>query len=146
MDIWVDGGSAYLIPIRAKDSDFMSSQKEGTPERFWLEFGEKGTEIHLFPKAERELNLNIRYCSDQKACDSEGTPKNTLTEMDDTLNIPADTALEELYLHCLYTKSMEYLIADTNDENYLPYQKEFTEAYRMLLKYTGSKITTRLCI
>jgi hypothetical protein len=66
--------------------------------------------------------------------------------MDDVLNLPDDKIIEDLYLHCLNTKAMEYLIADNSDENYQPYQKEFLEAYKSLLQLTGVKIEPRLLI
>ena len=54
--------------------------------------------------------------------------------------------IEDLFLHCLNTKAMEYLIADTNDENYQPYQKEFAEAYSSLLCFSGVKHNPRLIV
>lgn len=145
-EIWVDGEGAYLDLIKSKEADFLSSETEGTPTCYWLEFGDQGTEIHLFPKPDKNVTLMIRYVTDQKARDQEGNLKTNLSEVDDVLNLPQDQLIEDLYLHCLNTKAMEYMIADTTDENYQPYQKEFLEAYRILLKYAGCKINPRVVV
>lgn len=143
-DIWLEGGNSYISQITSKEADFFSTEQEGTPTCYWIEFGDKGTEIHFFPKPDKNVTLLVRYVSDQKARDNDGTLKVNLSDMDDVLNLPEDKMIEDLYLHCLNTKSMEYLIADTSDENYQPYQKEFLEAYKSLLKYMGKKFETVL--
>lgn len=145
-EVWLEGVGSYLKCIKVKDADFLSVGTEGRPSCYWIEFGEHGAEIHIHPKPDKKMTLMVRYITDQKARNQKGEPKINLTDMDDVLNLPEDCLLEDLYLHCLNTKAMEYLIADTSDENYLPYQKEFGEAYRVLLKYSGSKIDPRLSI
>lgn len=144
VEVWVDGENAYLEEITPKDADFLSSETVGTPSCFWIEFGEKGAEIHLYPKPDKECLLFVRSITNYKARGQDGQLKVNLEEMDDVLNLPEDSTVEDLYLHCLNTKAMEYLIADTTDENYTPYQKEFMEAYRALLKLTGAKLEPRL--
>lgn len=145
-EVWLDGSSSYLEEVSPRDADFLSSAEEGTPNCFWLEFGDNGAEIRLYPKPAKECTLFIRYITDYKARAQDGSLKFNLEDMDDVLNLPEDRTVEDLYLHCLNTKAMEYLIADTTDENYQPYQKEFHEAYRALLKLTGVKINPRLTI
>ena len=95
---------------------------------------------------DKALTLIVRYETNFKARDSAGNVKYNLEAMGDVLNLPNDRSIEDLYLHCLYTKSMVYLIADETDENYVPYQREFEEAYRNLLNLTGIKRETRLVI
>ncbi len=145
-EVWIDGADNYLSEISAKDADFLPTATEGVPTCFWLEFGDKGAEIHLYPKPASESIVFVRYITNYKAKDQSGELKFNLEEMDDCLNLPDDPTVEDLYLHCLYTKAMEYLIADTTDENYQPYQKEFLEAYRMLMKLSGVKLEPRLLI
>ena len=144
IEVWVENGSTYLEELKARDADFLSSDKSGVPVCYWLEFGDSGAEMHIYPKPEQDITLFIRYITDYKARSQTGELKVNLEEMDDVLNLPDDRTIEDLYLHCLNTKSMEYLIADTTDENYQPYQKEFTEAYKALLKLTGTKVDPRL--
>lgn len=146
IEVWIEGGKSYLEEVTAKQADFFSSEKEGQPAYFWLEFGDLGAELHLYPKPDQPYTLMMRYTTDYKARSQQGDLKVNLEDMDDTLNLPDDRTIEDLYLHCLNTKAMEYLIADTTDENYQPYQKEFLEAYRSLLKLTGVKIEPRLVI
>ncbi len=144
IEVWTENGNSYLEEIKAKDADFLSVEKSGAPVCYWLEFGDSGAEIHLYPKPERDLTLFVRYLTNYKARSQTGDLKVNLEEMDDTLNLPDDRTVEDLYLHCLNCKAMEYLIADTTDENYQPYQKEFLEAYKALLKLTGVKLEPRL--
>jgi hypothetical protein len=138
-NIRLEGKNRALKEISVETADAFDSAQTGTPTFYWLECGDLGTEIHVYPTADQSYSALVRYRTDQKACSADGTPKRNLTDMDDYLNIPSDTAFEELYLNCLYTKTMEYLIADTGDENYLPYQKEFQEAYRLLRGYSMSR-------
>lgn len=146
VEVWIEGGNAYLQELNHKESDFLSNEESGTPVCYWIEFGDDGAELHFYPKPSQESTVFIRYITNCKARGIDGRLKVNLEEMDDMLNLPDDPTIEDLYLHCLNTKAMEYLIADTTDENYQPYQKEFLEAYRSLLKLTGSKNQPRLII
>ena len=67
-------------------------------------------------------------------------------DLDDVVNIPDNPAIEDLFMHCLYTKSMVYLIADETDENYQPYEREFREAWYNLLDIAGIKRAPKLVI
>lgn len=146
VDAWIEGGKSYLQEIDSKKADFLSAETDGEPAYYWLEFGDCGAEIHIYPKPDKAVKLFVRYITDYKARGQSGDLKSNLEEMDDVLNLPDDGTVEDLYLHCLNTKAMEYLIADTTDENYQPYQKEFLEAYKALLQLTGKKIEPRLII
>lgn len=144
IEAWIAGSGGYLQEVDPHEADFFSVEESGTPKCFWIEFGEKGAEIHLYPKPDKTYNLCVRYSDNFKAKSAQGELKFNLEEVDDVLNLPDDKTVEDLYLKCLYTKAMECLIADTTDENYQPYQKEFLEAYHNLRRLTGVKIEPRL--
>lgn len=144
IEVWLAGQNSYLKQTDVREADFFSLEEKGRPFCFWIEFGDNGAEIHLYPKPRQSCYLCIRYADNHKARSAQGNLKFNLEEMDDVLNLPEDKTIEDLYLHCLYTKSMEYLIADSSDENYQPYQKEFLEAYRNLLRLTALRIKPRI--
>lgn len=146
LEVWIDGASSYLEQINPKDADFLNMSEQGRPSKYWIEFGDNGAQVHLFPTPDKSYVVLMRYLTNYKAKSSAGELKINLSEMDDVLNLPNDKTIEDLYLHCLNTKAMEYLIADKTDENYAPYQKEFMEAYRALLQLTGSDIQPRLVV
>ena len=143
--LYIDGNKSYLTPIQVDDVDLLEP-KRGMPQYYWIEFTDEGATINLYPQPDAPMILVARYDTNQKAKDVNGELKANLKDMTDVLNLPQDETIEDLYLHCLYTKSMEYLIADNTDENYQPYQKEFDEAYRNLLNLTGIKRQTYLVI
>lgn len=146
LELWIDGSNSYMEQISSKDADFLSAQTVGMPTKYWVDFGEFGAQVHLYPTPDKPYVLLLRYVTNYKAKSFNGELKFNLSDMDDVLNLPDDKIIEDLYLHCLNTKAMEYLIADTSDENYQPYQKEFLEAYKALLQLTGVKIEPRLLI
>ena len=146
LEIWIDGADFYLEQISAKEADFLSAKTVGMPTKYWVEFGDLGAQIHLYPAPDKPYILMLRYVTNYKAKSFTGELKYNLSDMDDVLNLPDDKIIEDLYLHCLNTKAMEYLIADNSDENYQPYQKEFLEAYKSLLQLTGVKIEPKLLI
>lgn len=141
----IEGVNKNLVPISAIDADAFSAQA-GEPAYFWVEFSDFGAAINLYPVPNKDIVLIVRYETNLKAKDSAGNLKYNLEAMEDVLNLPEDKTVEDLYLHCLNTKSMVYLIADDTDENYKPYQQEFEEAYRNLLRLAGVKQDTRLVI
>lgn len=145
LKVWLTGKKTELQAITAEDADFLAPAT-GIPEYYWVEFTDEGAVIQLYPTPVEKTTVLVRYISNHKARSNEGNLKFNLEEMDDVLNLPNDRTIEDLYLHCLNTKSMEYLVADDTDENYKPYQKEFLEAYRSLLKLTGVKMDPRLII
>lgn len=145
VNVRIDGNGEYLIPVQAEEAELWE-EKKGEPRYFWVEFTDQSAAISLYPVPDKALTLIVRYETNFKARDSSGNVKFNLEAMGDVLNLPNDRSIEDLYLHCLYTKSMVYLIADETDENYVPYQREFEEAYRSLLNLTGIKRETRLVI
>lgn len=136
--IYIDGSKTYLSPIQTEEVDLLEP-KRGTPQYYWIEFTDECAAINLYPQPDKAMVLVCRYETNQKAKNVNGELKANLYDMTDVLNLPQDETIEDMYLHCLYTKSMEYLIADSTDENYTPYQKEFNEAYSNLLNLTGIK-------
>ena len=143
--VWVEGESEPLTEIAAEDADYLDPQF-GKPELYWVEFSDEGQAIKVYPTPDKETIIMVRYATSYMAKSAEGDEKYNLEDLDDTLNIPNDPTVEDAYCHCLYTKSMEYLVADDTDENYKPYQKEFLEAYRNLVNMSGVKREPRLII
>ncbi len=143
--VWVDGETSDLSSIASESADFLEP-KTGMPECYWVEFTDEGAAIKLYPTPAEKITLMVRYVTNYKAKSNEGDLKYNLEAMDDVLNLPNDQTVEDLYLHCLNTKSMVYLVADETDENYRPYEKEFMEAYQGLLKLTGIQREPRLII
>lgn len=146
VEMWVENSGRYLQKLTAHDGDLLDGSKTGQPTHFWVDFGDKGAVVHLYPTPDKEYNILYRYSTNYKALDMDGVEKFNLEDVTDVVNLPDDPTIEDFYMHCLYTKSMVYLIADDQDENYQPYQREFEEAYRNLLALTGVKINPKLFI
>lgn len=143
--VFVEGPKKELKPIASEDADFLAPSN-GDPEYYWVEFTDEGAVIKVYPTPTERIAVAVRYVTNMKAKNSAGELKYNLEEMDDVLNLPNDKTVEDLYLHCLNLKSMVYLVADETDENYKPYEKEFLEAYKGLLKLTGVRLEPRLVI
>jgi hypothetical protein len=143
--VQIDGDNGILKPIQIDEVDVLKP-KRGKPQYYWIEFTDEGATLNFYPQPDKQYLILCRYETNQKARNANGELKANLSEINDTLNLPKDESIEDMYLHCLYTKSMEYLIADSTDENYAPYQKEFDEAYRNLLNLTGIKRNPYLVI
>ena len=139
-------GSRYLQKIAPEDGDLLDMSKTGRPELYWADFGDNGAVVHLWPAPDREYSFFYRYANNMKARDAAGNEKFNLEDLDDVVNIPDNPAIEDLFMHCLYTKSMVYLIADETDENYQPYEREFREAWYNLLDIAGIKRAPKLVI
>ncbi len=146
LEIWIEGSHTYLEQISPKQADFLSLEKQGLPTKYWVEFGDKGAQIQFYPTPDKPYIILMRYVTNYKAKSNIGELKINLSDMDDVLNLPDDKTIEDLYLHCLNTKAMEYLIADAKDENYAPYQKEFLEAYKALIQLTGVNLEPRIVV
>ena len=146
LQMWMQDGSRYLQKIAPEDGDLLDMSKTGRPELYWADFGDNGAVVHLWPAPDREYSFFYRYANNMKARDARGNEKFNLEELDDVVNIPDNPAIEDLFMHCLYTKSMVYLIADETDENYQPYEREFREAWYNLLDIAGIKRAPKLMI
>lgn len=145
-EIWVENSGRYLKKIPPRDGDLLDERQMGQPLRCWADYGDNGAVIHVNPTPDTDVNLLYRYILLNKARDESGKEKPNLEDVTDVVNIPDDSTLEDYYMHCLYTKSMVYLIADDRDENYQPYEKEFQEAYRNLLAIWGLRIEPKIYI
>ena len=144
--IWINGDDHYLTEFEnSEDVDFLES-KSGQPTQYWVEMGDEGPVVRLYPMPEKPVQVFVRYDTSMKAKTADGREKSNYEAMDDVLNLPDDPVLQDLYLHCLNTKAMVYLVADETDENYKPYQREFEEAYRSLLKYRTTMTERRFVI
>lgn len=141
--MWIENTRKYLNKL---DNGDLLESKTAKPENFWIEYGDKGASVYLYPTPDQNYSVLYKYVNSYKARDMAGNEKANLEESTDVVNLPDDPVIEDLYLHCLYTKSMVYLIADEQDENYTPYEKEFMEAYRNLLNVTGMSYAPRIVI
>lgn len=131
--VWVENSGRYLEPLGTNDGDVLDANVKGVPTHYWIDYGDNGAVVHLYPTPDKSYNILYRYATNLKARDMNGNEKYNLEELTDVVNLPNDSALEDLYMQCLYNKTMVYLIADAQDENYVPYEKQFEEAYRNLL-------------
>lgn len=131
--VWVENSGRYLEPLGTNDGDVLDANVKGVPTHYWIDYGDNGAVVHLYPTPDKSYNILYRYATNLKARDMNGIEKYNLEELTDVVNLPNDSALEDLYMQCLYNKTMVYLIADAQDENYVPYEKQFEEAYRNLL-------------
>lgn len=144
--IWVAGEKEYLSELEnQEDIDFCSEEK-GQPLNYWIEMSDFGPIVKLNPCPDKKIQVFVRYDSEMKVKSASGDEKVNFSERDDVPNLPDDPVLEDLYLHCLNTKAMVYLVADETDENYKPYIQEFNEAYRALLKYRTTMTDRRFVI
>lgn len=144
--MWVGGGGEYLTEFESrKEVDFLEDNR-GQPARYWIEMSDSGPIVKLYPAPGKAIQVFVRYDTAMRARTTDGQEKANFEAMDDILNLPDDEVLQDLYLHCLNTKSMVYLVADETDENYKPYQREFEEAYRTLLKYRMTRTERRFVI
>lgn len=141
--MWIENTRNYLNKL---DNGDLLEPKTAKPENFWIEYGDKGANVYLYPTPDQNYSVLYKYVNSFKARDMAGNEKANLEESTDVVNLPDDPVIEDLYLHCLYMKSMVYLIADEQDENYAPYEKEFMEAYRNLLNVTGMSYSPRIVI
>lgn len=96
--------------------------------------------IILYPTPDDIYSINVYYetlnCAKRQQGD-EWVEITNLERDDDILNIPQQ--FEDLYLKCLYPKTMVYLTIDDTDENYQPYEKSFQEALLVLKNALGIK-------
>ena len=145
LSVKIEGKTDFLKPVAEEDAALFEPQT-GTPYCFWVEFTDLGAAINLYPVPKDKVVLIVRYETNLKAVSAKGEEKFNFEDINDVCNLPNDATIEDLYLHCLYLKSMVYLIADETDENYVPYQREFEEAYNTLLGLTGIKREPRLVI
>ncbi|MBR1648830.1 MAG: hypothetical protein IJ689_04450 [Alphaproteobacteria bacterium] len=144
VEMWIENAGWYLKKITPPDGDLLDTDRKGKPQVYWVDYGDNGAVVHLWPAPDKEYNFMFRYVTDCKARDMSGNEKYNLENITDVVNLPDDPILEDCYMHCLYTKAMVYLIADDGDENYRPYQREFEEAYGNLLRLNGIRIAPRI--
>lgn len=127
--------NTYLEEI--ENPDLLDLNRKGKPTGYWFEIQGNENKLVLFPIPDKEYNLKIRFNTSDSAIDMNGKPQINLENEDDTINIPSEC--EDNYINCLQCKSMEYLIADSTDENYVPYQKMFNENFKRLREFKNTK-------
>lgn len=144
--VWVKGGNEHLTEFENREEVDFLDDIAGQPTHYWVEMSDLGPIVKLFPTPDKAMQVFVRYDTSMKVRTVDGNEKANFEMMDDVLNLPDDAVLQDLYLHCLNIKSMVYLVADDADENYKPYQREFDEAYRSLLKYRTTMTDRRFII
>ena len=113
--------------------------KSGQPEYFYID----NDEICFYPTPDKAYEIEITYLTMYPAVDSEGNSKATLTDEDDCIDIPGK--YEVLFLNALMPLAMTYAIASLTDENYAGYEKQFNDAYKILIDFTkGIDIEKRI--
>lgn len=103
--------------------------KEGKPTHFYI----KNDKLYLYPTPDDVYEVKVEYWTMFAACDSEGKSKATLVAEDDYIDIPEK--YNEVFKNALITKCMVYAIASDADENHSGYQRQFDEAYKVLVDY-----------
>ena len=61
LEVWIDGDKSYLTQISAQKADFLSITEYGKPNKYWVEFGDKGAQIHFYPMPFIFTSLNLRF-------------------------------------------------------------------------------------
>lgn len=136
----VRGKVNYGIKCNGKFLQYMpdyeiQEEKIGQPEYFFI----KNDKIYLYPTPDNIYKITIDYNSIYAAKTFNGIPKATLENEDDCIDIPVK--YEQLFKSALLPLAMTYTIASTSDENFAGYQKQYEDAYKILIEYsTGINI------
>ena len=114
-------------------------EKEGKPDRFYI----KNDKLYLYPTPDDIYTVEVEYLTIFAACDESGESKATLTEETDYIDIPEK--YEQVFKSALMPLCMVYAIASKQDENDSGYQKQFDDAYKILIEFTrGLEIEKRI--
>jgi len=132
-------------PLRLDKNLSMLTPQYGRPNKYNRRVINAIDEIVLFPIPDNQYDLIVKYETFHTA----RRPQNgnyveipNLEKDEDILNIPPQ--YENMYLECLYAKTMYYLIIDNTDENWQPYDRKYNEALAVLLQATGLDFTKRI--
>lgn len=110
-------------------------ETQGKPARYGRNCIGADEKLILYPTPDDIYNLTIKYNTIKTAkriVETETIEIDNLEQENDMLNVPEQ--YEDMYLQALYAKTMVYLIIDSTDENYVPYETSFQEAINVLLK------------
>lgn len=103
--------------------------ESGTPEKFYV----KNDKLYLYPTPDDIYKVEIEYWTIFAACDEDGASKATLKEETDYIDIPEK--YEVLFKAALLPLCMVYAIASDSDENHSGYQRQYEDAYKILIDY-----------
>ena len=122
------------------EPDFETLEDEtGTPEKFYV----KNDKLFLYPTPDDSYDVEIEYWTIFAACDEDGNSKATLEV--DTDYIDIDEKYESIFKAALLPLCMVYAIASDSDENHSGYQRQYEDAYKMLVEFTrGIEIDKRI--
>lgn len=104
-------------------------EKEGLPEKFCI----KNDKIYLYPTPDDIYNIEIEYWTIFAACNANRISKATLEKENDYIDIPSK--YEYLFKAALLPLCMVYAIASSSDENHSEYQRQYEDAYKILIDY-----------
>ena len=122
------------------EPDFETLEDEtGTPEKFYV----KNDKLFLYPTPDDSYDVEIEYWTIFAACDEDGNSKATLEV--DTDYIDIDEKYESIFKAALLPLCMVYAIASDSDENHSGYQRQYEDAYKILVEFTrGIEIDKRM--
>ena len=122
------------------EPDFETLEDEtGTPEKFYV----KNDKLFLYPTPDDSYDVEIEYWTIFAACDEDGNSKATLEV--DTDYIDIDEKYESIFKAALLPLCMVYAIASDSDENHSGYQRQYEDAYKILVEFTcGIEIDKRI--
>ena len=122
------------------EPDFETLEDEtGTPEKFYV----KNDKLFLYPTPDDSYDVEIEYWTIFAACDEDGNSKATLEA--DTDYIDIDEKYESIFKAALLPLCMVYAIASDSDENHSGYQRQYEDAYKILVEFTrGIEIDKRI--
>lgn len=122
------------------EPDFETLEDEtGTPEKFYV----KNDKLFLYPTPDDSYDVEIEYWTIFAACDEDGNSKATLEV--DTDYIDIDEKYESIFKAALLPLCMVYAIASDSDENHSGYQRQYEDAYKILVEFTrGVEIDKRI--
>ena len=122
------------------EPDFETLEDEtGTPEKFYV----RNDKLFLYPTPDDSYDVEIEYWTIFAACDEDGNSKATLEV--DTDYIDIDEKYESIFKAVLLPLCMVYAIASDSDENHSGYQRQYEDAYKILVEFTrGIEIDKRI--
>lgn len=138
----VQGKSVHSVKIGKTfleyDPDIeIFEDKTGIPEKFNI----KNDKLYLYPVPDGSYKVEIEYWTIFSACDEDGVSKATLENDTDYIDIPEK--YEVLFKAALLPLCMVYAIASESDENHSGYQRQYDDAYKILIDYVRGIVTEK---
>lgn len=141
--ITLDGGRT--LECLNETTMLVDDQTYGTPEGYRVESGNSGDKIIFYPTPKEPISVGIIYQTACPARDKSGTERLNLTDATDTINI-GGVVQRELFENALILLTQVYLIHDTSDENYIPYQHAYQKALQRLIGYVATLNSKKVVI